>query len=374
MSTIINARSPYYFKFTDPNEQIENGVIRIYIWNGLKTNPPPTPTYTITKTPLTSDTGNFLSIEISELIRDYLQTEYYTEAVDAVWVKVDDDLYFGDPEPVTNTRTLLALDGFGYFQEGINPRTNQTPMVLQSNLCINFVKGRDIRIPVFSEAEPTIVTTAGGSNVWNLVDTFWEAAANDWDTATSSQSVVDSDDSADKIQYIILTSDFLNTGETITVTSTVGPSQQQVLTLNEICEPKFEPIRGIFYNKWGALQSYWFSKKSTVTTSTKSESFKRNTIDFTGTPAYSIYKHNKQRFNVVADQKINVNTPLQGDCLNEPLEQMIMSEYIWLEDESSTKPVLIKTESVKRLTGVNDKMIQYSVDFDYAYSKINMVR
>jgi hypothetical protein len=122
------------------------------------------------------------------------------------------------------------------------------------------------------------------------------------------------------------------------------------------------------------LQSYWFSKKSTVTTSTKSENFKRNTIDFTGTPAYSIYKHNKQRFNVVADQKINVNTPLQGDCLNEPLEQMIMSEYIWLEDESSTKPVLIKTESVKRLTGVNDKMIQYSVDFDYAYSKINMVR
>jgi hypothetical protein len=374
MSTIINARSPYYIKYSAQSGTFTQVQLDVRIWNGILTTPPTAVTYTITKTPLQSTTGNYVAFEISELIRDYLETEYYNLAVDAVWVKVDYTQTFSGGSTTTGTATYLGLDGFGYFQEGINPRTNQTPMVLQSNLCINFVKGRDIRIPVFSEAEPTIVTTAGGSNVWNLVDKFWEAASNDWDTATNSQDVVDSNISGNKIQYVILTSDFLNTGETITVTSTVGPSQQQVLTLNEICEPKFEPIRGIFYNKWGALQSYWFSKKSTVTTSTKSENFKRNTIDFTGTPAYSIYKHNKQRFNVVADQKINVNTPLQGDCLNEPLEQMIMSEYIWLEDESSTKPVLIKTESVKRLTGVNDKMIQYSVDFDYAYSKINMVR
>ena len=113
-------------------------------------------------------------------------------------------------------------------------------MVLQSNLCVQFVRGRDIKIPIFSEAEPNIITGAGASNVWNLADTFWESADNNWDTADNEQNVVDSDNSDDKIQYIIITSDFINTGDTITVTSTVGPSQTQVITLEEICEPRYD--------------------------------------------------------------------------------------------------------------------------------------
>jgi hypothetical protein len=51
-----------------------------------------------------------------------------------------------------------------------------------------------------------------------------------------------------------------------------------------------------------------------------------------------------------------------------------MSAFIWLEDNSSVAPVNIKTESLLRLTGVNDKMIRYTLQMEYAYNKINQVR
>ena len=383
MSTIINTRSPYFLKFSGQSGTITSATFEIKIWDGLNYNTPISTNYTITKTPLTSNVGNYVVLEVSELIRDFLQTEYYTEAVDAVWVYISNTLNFVGGGQTTGNDTYLAIDGFGYFEEGINPRTSidptqssYTPMLLQSNLCLQFVKGRDIKIPIFSEAEPTITTTATGSDVWNVVDEFWEQSSGSWDSTSVTQNVVDSDDSADKIQYIIITTDDLDTGDTITITSTVGNSQTQVITLEEICEPKYEAIRGIFYNKFGALQTMWLTKKSTIQTKVKSEEFKRNTIDFSTTPAYSAYKHNRKRFNVKANQSIETNTTLLNECLNEPIEQLLMAEQVWLEDSNlDTKPVNLSTQSLTRKTGVNDKAeIQYTLNFDYAFEKINSVR
>jgi hypothetical protein len=375
MSTIINARSPYYIKqVADTGKTLELVELNLFIYSGVKgTDKPTTATYTLTKTPLTSTANNYVVFEISELIRDYLYTEYYDQAQDAVWVEADIDYTHTDETTGSNNTDYLAFDGFGYFEEGVNPRQTSTPMVLQSNHCINVVNGRDIRIPLFSEYEPTIQTEIP-LGVWSLESDYWQESEPTWDSVGVTQQITDSDNSNDKIQYLIIDTENALNGDTITITSTVGTPQTTTITINVICEPKFEKYRAIFYNKFGALQSYWFTQKSTVTTSTKSEMYQRNTIDFTGTPTYDVYKHNKQRFNVTSSQSIQLNTPLQGECLNEPLEQMIMSEYIWLEDSNSTAPVLIKTESIKRMTGVNDKMIRYTVDFEYAYNKINIVR
>ena len=382
MSTIINARSPYFLKASGQTGTLVQVQWDIKIWSGVLTNPPSTIAYSIKKTPLEITSGNYVAIEISELIRDYLETEYYTEAVDAVWVNIDQTETFNTGATNSVTNNYLALDGFGYFEEGANPRTSTdptdtsfTPMVLQSNTCIPFVRGRDIKIPVFSEAEPTINTNIP-DDVWNFTDEFWATADDNWNDTGQSQSITDSDDSADKIQYLVISTQNALSGNTITITSTSGNAQTVTLTIEEICEERFDRIRGIFYNKFGALQTLWLTKKSTISTKIQSENFKRNTIDFTGTPNYSIYKHNKKRFNVKASQTTQTNTPLIGECLNEPVEQLLMSEQVWLENDAlETKPVNLTNSSLTRKTGVNDKaMIQYSFTFDDAFEKINSVR
>lgn len=382
MSTIINARSPYYLKYTSAGNQIERVVVRVYIWNGLLTSVPTTATYTIDKTPLVDDTDNNVVIEVSQLIRDYLYTDFYTDAQDAVWVRVEDDIYDGDEIPTSNNQTFLAFDGFGYFEEGANPRqstdptqTSYTPMILQSNMTVYFVSGRDIKIPVFSETAPT-VTTDIGNGKWDGNDNFWETVNVAWQNVGNDLTITDSNNSADKIQYVIITSEGAVTGDTITFTSTVGNSQTQVIKLVEVCETRFDNFRSVFYNKFGALQSFWVCKKSVLTTKTSSEEFQSNTIDASGSSVtYNTRKHNTKRFQVTSMQSINTNTPLLDDTQNEPLEQLMMSEDVWLEKvEGDALPVVIKTESLARKTGVNDKMIQYSIDFHYAFSKINNIR
>jgi hypothetical protein len=382
MSTIINARSPYYIKVDNSGAggDIVRATIELFIWSGHRINDQPQdPVYTISKT--TKGSQLYVVYEISELLRDYLQTEYYNNAQDAVWVLVNTKSFdSADVEKQDSDAFYLAIDGFGYFDEGTNPRTSTdptqtsyTPMVLQSNTCINVVNGRDIRIPVFAETEPSATTNIQGG-VWNFEDDFWEASEPTWDSTGTTITITDSENSQDKIQYLIIDSQNLVTGNTIRIQSTQGNLQEVTITINVICEPKFEEYRAIFYNKFGALQSYWLTKKSTFTTAIKSEQYHRNTLDFTSTPTYDLYQHNKQRFNIEANQNIQLNTPLQDECLNEPLEQMLMSAFIWLEDNSSVAPVNIKTESLLRLTGVNDKMIRYTLQMEYAYNKINQVR
>ena len=383
MSTIINARSPYYLKYTKSGQQIERVEFRIYIYSGLLSAVPTTVTYRLEKIPLVAETDNNVVIEISQLIRDYLYTDYYTDAQDAVWVRVEDDIYDGDELPTSNNQTFLAFDGFGDFEEGANPRqstdptqSSYTPMVLQSNMTVYFVSGRDIKIPVFSETAPT-VTTDIGSGKWDGNDNFWETVNVAWQNVDNDLTITDSNNSADKIQYVILTSEGAVTGDTITFTSTVGNSQTQVVTLVEICEPRFDKYRSVFYNKFGALQSFWLTKKSVITTNVKDEKYQSNLIDASGSSVtYNIRKHNKKRFQVLANQLITTNTPLLKENQNEPLEQLLVSEQVWLEEtQDNALPVVIRTSNLQRKTGVNDKaMIQYSLDFEYAFNKINDIR
>lgn len=378
MSTIINARSPYYVKLEPTTGTMTSATIELYIYSGNLTPAPTTATYTITKDVITGN--NYVFFEPSELIRDFLQTEYYSDAIDGVWVKIDFELFDGTTSLETGSQTYLTFDGFGYFNEGAQPRTSTdptqssyTPMVLQSNTTVYFVRGRDIRIPIFSEPEPSIVTTIG-AGVWNEVNIFWENYEPTWDETGTTQNVTDSDDSLDKIQYLIIQSDFVVTGDTITITSTSGNPQTTVITLREYCEPKFEPYRIIFYNKFGALQGIWASKKSTLNNAITDERYQSNVMDFTSDPTYNVHRHTIKRFNVRGNQSIILNTDFLVGDLNDPIEQMLLSDQIWIENESETIPVILKTKSLTRKTSVNDKLIQYTFEFDYSFDTIQNIR
>ena len=128
MSTIINARSPYYIKIEPTSGTLSSASMSLYIYAGVFTTAKPTDaTYTITKNVITGN--NYVIFEISELIRDFLTTEYGSNSDDGVWVEADVSLTkTSGSEPDQNT-DYLAFDGFGYFEDGVNPRENTNPAV-----------------------------------------------------------------------------------------------------------------------------------------------------------------------------------------------------------------------------------------------------
>lgn len=386
MSTIINTRSPYYLKMDRLGAVSVKVNIRIY--SGDKASLPATDTYSLIKNTVSGGGTDYAIFEVSELIRDYIYTDYYTEAVDAVWVWVERTFYDG-PDGTGSTLSgggsayYLAIDGFGYFEEGANPRRSidpsadsYTPMLLQDNLTVYFVPGEQITLPFFSETEPNVdFDFPGGAGVeWQLADYYWQTYEALWNSSLDDVSIPDSDNSLEKIYYLaIFPTDDIPSGSTAVVTSTVGTLQTVTITFQALCAGKYPDTKIVFYNKYGAIQELWAHKKSVKTLNTTSESYKRNIMDYDALD-YSVYKHATSRFDVNGRESITVNTDLLDESINEPVKQLMLSEQVWLEIGSDTYPVVVKSSSSTEKTSVNDKMIQYTFEFEYAYDKVQNIR
>jgi hypothetical protein len=376
MSSIINTRSPFYVKIAaDPLSSVE---LKLYAWEGLVGARPASPEYTLTKSELSND--NYVVFEISELLRDFLYTKYYTEAVDVIWVQWS---YNIDGGGATFETAHLAIDGFGYFEEGINPRTSidpqdasYTPMLLQDNITVYFVKGEEIKLPIWAETEPFIdFTFTGGDSVeWQLVDDFWDEYDVTWNSSLVDVQITDNGNSNQKIQYLgIAPTDGIETGDTAVISSTIGNAQSITVTFKEICELKYTPIRTVYYNKYGAIQDLWTVKKSTKSLTQTSSNYKSNIIDLS-TLSYSTYDHSNQRFDVQGQESISVSTGYMDESINDPVKQLMLSEQVWVEIGSDTYPVVVKTSSLTEKTSVNDKLVAYTFEFDFANGKIQNVR
>ena len=388
MSNIINTRSPYYARFSRVDALSVK--LNITIYTGVQGDAPATANYTLTKN-TDEPTGapyEQAVFEISELIRDFIYTEYYEEAVDVVWVKLEHTYYdglnaTGNVLSGGGINYYLAVDGFGYFEEGINPRktidptaVSFTPMLLQDNITVYFIKGEEIKLPIWAETEPLIdFTFSGGAAVeWQTLDDFWDTYEATWNSSLDDVEIDDDGNTNQKIQYVgIFPTDGIETGDTAVITSTVGTAQSITVTFKELCELKYTPVRVIFYNKYGAIQDIWASKKSIKNLNQTTDTYKSNIIDL-GTLSYSTYKHVQKRFDVQGQETISVSTAYLDESVNEPVKQLLMSEQVWLEIGTETYPVVLKTSSIQEKTSVNDKLVAYTFEFDYASGKIQNVR
>ena len=386
MSTVINTRSPFYKKIS--NASLAKAKLELYVWTGVYADRvAASKKYTLTKEEL--GTNNYVTFELSELIRDYMITEYNDYATDTLWVDADITIYDSAGAIVqvggqdTTIYPFLAIDGYGYFEDGINPRSVEysTPMVMQNNTDIYYYGGYDIKIPIYAEAATvtaTLTSTAGANIFWENADEFWDTYDVTWGSGQTPVVITDNGNTNQKIQYLIITdTESLNDGDYVTISSTNSAYADVIIKLNKVCEPKFTPLSAIFYNKYGALQNLWFFKKSMTDISISSSKFKNNIIDFDnsgGSPSYSLSKHQEKIFMANGKESITMNTGFYEESFNEVIRQMLLSEQVWVYDGTNTLPINLKSNTLLFKKGVNDKLISYTVSFDYAYDKINNIQ
>ena len=134
-----------------------------------------------------------------------------------------------------------------------------------------------------------------------------------------------------------------------------------------------------FVNKYGALQDLWFFLKSVNTTTKKQEKFQRVVTNTAG--VYSPYVHTKQDYNTVANTSITLSSGYYPEWANQWFEQLLLSEQVWLTrldptNPNSTQyvPVNVKKNSMVQKTSLNDKLIDYTFDFDMSFDYINNIR
>jgi len=144
------------------------------------------------------------------------------------------------------------------------------------------------------------------------------------------------------------------------------------VTVVPICEPRYSPMKITFVNKFGNLQDIWFFKKSVERIATRDERFNRSIVTSTG--GYSTNQHTRKILRRTGNESMTVNTGFVSELLNPAMEEMMMSEYTWATINSVIYPINITSQALEYKTSVNDKVINYTIDFEYANEVLNNVR
>jgi len=136
-----------------------------------------------------------------------------------------------------------------------------------------------------------------------------------------------------------------------------------------------------FINKYGVQQDLWFFLKNTRRLQRKNEGYKANTITYPTDSAatYEIENAPNRVFNTQAKQSYTLSSGFYPEFANQFFEQLLLSEYVWLTSNiylkaTETLPVKVKTSNIQYKTSLNDRLIQYNIEFEDAFDYINNIR
>lgn len=332
---IIPLRSPRYESLEAPSGAV-SVKLALTIGGTLR--------YTIIKDCTAGDSAVF---EIAELCRDYLEPKMAaSKPTSTNQVAISRAITFYDGANATgsivqysgadtNTVTHTGLDGYGAFIDGANPTITDDTWIIT---------------PEYLAA----------GNVYNVY--VPESTAGTIQTISSE----------------------VITNQSFGVSDTVIEVHSTKIFINRINCTKYGIGQKItFINKFGALQDLWFFLKEVNTLTTKSEKFQRNIMNFKDATniTYNTIEHPVSIFNKQGKQTIKLSSGYYPEWTTAWFEELLLSEQVWFTRTDYNNPsadeiipVNVKTSNMTHKTSVNDKLIEYTIDFEEAFDYINNVR
>ena len=327
--SIIKLRSPRYEVKLAPTNAV-SAKLELSIGGTLR--------YTIIKS---CTAGSNVVFEISELCRDYLDIAIDND-IDhpANTIAISRSIKFypqanagGTQIGSTDTVAHTGIDGYGIFTDGVNPEIATSQVFLVSP---NYV-GTD---------SYKVYAPSGSEGSFPYLDTNAAVQYYEFDSSETSVTL-----------------------------------RSQTMTIERLECSKYTPIRVFFLNKWGAIQELWFQTKTVDSLNTTQEKYQRSTVTFTSNNAATLdtKEHSIKTYNKQGKGKIRLSSGYYPEFTNEWFEELLLSEYVWIRKLNyaqalKTIPVKVVTSSFTRKTQLNDRLIEYTIDFEEAFDYINNVR
>jgi hypothetical protein len=343
----IFARSPYVIEINEVG-QVETK-IEVRLWNGTGAAPT-APQYILSKLiPATNAPATYY--DVSPYVREFiehssLQAQPTTNAATptAQWCNVQIKKFKRVTTTFTqvgSTETYYGFEGFGYFEDGYNPALNDV-YLLPSNyyyaalsevgwITVNTAYAAKVRYTNLSTAATQTVTLS--TNVIRDVTRVysgWEAVGN-------------------KVE-------FLSAADAVLWTAYFYPKT----------ECKYDPVQLDFINRYGSWQREWFFKASNDSLAVENKEY--NTLPSTY-PDYSLTQGQRNIFNANGKKSIRVNTDWVDESFKETITQLMLSEKILI----NKKPAKLNTKNTELFKSINTKLINYQLEFEYAFDTINSV-
>ncbi len=155
-------------------------------------------------------------------------------------------------------------------------------------------------------------------------------------------------------------------------TSVTSASGNYTWTIQRVCSAKYSHVQMRFINHKGAPQDFYFFLKSVESVNTKSETFTRNIFNYSSSN-YDAKSHQTLTFNKNGRKRFTLNTDYLAEAYNVVIEDIMLSEYVWIFIGNVVHPVTVMTSSLTKKTSLNDKLIQYTLEVEDANDIINNI-
>jgi hypothetical protein len=329
----IFIRSPYFIEVDEAGQL--TGKLEIFIWN-KGTTEPTTPNYTLTKN-VPSANQNKLSWNVANYASEFIKpispvvVSVPTEENVNTWCFMRVVSYSDDVQVVDET--FVCLNGYTNYSIGYNENNTATIVPLVNT---------NIKLTTFSGFNYI--------NVWiEENDTF------EYSSSHSTEFFTTVSEGLWKLPYDY---DPYTLGYD-------GGANIFIINTEQLCEPKYTPITCTFVNRYGGWQFLTFFKASTEAIETEFKEFNMlpSSID------YNVLQGQRKRFNHQGKQSIKCNTGWVDENYFELIQDLLLSETVLLGD----KPAVVKSKTSEKKTSLNNKVINYEIEFEYNFGLINDV-
>ena len=359
----ILLRSPYWV--TKSETDLSYILVSLRVWIGELSAEPTDATIRLRSTAL----NGVASVDISELARDFVEVVFGTagEESNAVLLSSVCTSVYLDGTTTTYTKEyFLGLDGYGTFTDGAN--YSMTERVLMSTEVIRSYSDTNNRIPVLAEEFTGYKLQTSNGAGWHTFHTVSGLSAGD--------------NTADAIDYIN-TSQAGVYAQRVVVEFSTGADEVIYVEYQECNKYGFTPA--YFVNRFGAMQQVHFTGRFNISMQSEDTKYTRNILEG-GT--YNSFRHQQYVLNKNGKVSLEFNTGWIPEEENDTFLELIMSEQIWLQVDSSkfgvafipkqsstyTLPVHLTTKNLDVKSKINDKLINYTFKFEGANDWINSVR
>ena len=349
MSNIL-ARSPYIISVNETGQ--DGSKVEIFLWNNGTTEPT-TAQYTLSKL-IPASNNTLTTYDIAPYIREYItfadkQTPSTITSLTVGQycnVKIKRYKSVAGVYTLLNTTSYFGLDGYSYYESGSNDDPGDQLLEQKTyyyqegiyagefNAYMDYTNSSARDYVIYYKPDLSANTRV------NVTSLGWKTMPRVHPSYTATGNIL-------KVY---------NTFDSLLATYTFLP----------VCEPKYTPVVIDFINQYGAWQREFFFKASKNTLNIESNDYNVMQSSIT---SYDIKQGQKKSFNTNARETISVNSGYVYEDFSSNIKQLIMSERILVDN----KPAICKTKSLEIMKNINNHMINYSLEFEFAYNTINAV-
>ena len=422
---LYGTRSPLYVTWSGTSvTSIQSVSLEIYIWTGAVGSRPASPHITINRTTgFGSNTTH--TTDISSLIADQLNTNIAKLFNDNIlseqngriaWVQIDYSVSYNSGSTDSDSSDIFqVIEGYSYFDEGANyefstgilsPTSDQNTYEYNVEMMPVYLNNYGDSLAVVYSYRDRVIADGGIVESLQCANIGWRTLrvllddGNKYDYEMTEAQLYGTQ-AEDRIKLIPsgvanLKNWLVTQGSSLDVVGSDWYKIQLLDTFENVhderkfyptCEVKYTPIQLAYISKYGTWNYATFFKRSEETINKTSQEYRTITGNVqNGAYTYGLHNPMYKKYNTNAKRQLTINSGFVDEAFKEVMEQILLSEYVLVVANSTvtkdgstytytanngTIAANVSTNSLTKKTKVNDKLIEYTLDLEYAFDELN---